>query len=196
MSFKHKSPRTWQPPAGWQILDVLEPNGAQKELQQPVQPLQTVPSTSQGELIAAHTPAVAPMAMLHTPVQHSLSWKQMSPTCVQYEIVDGDGHFPATQVWLQHSLAAMQLLPAVLHEFSGLHMPLTHCVLQHCGPPALHACPSERHCAVLHMPPTQLRLQQSVATVQLAPAWLHAPIVQMCAAVSQWPEQQVELSLQ
>jgi hypothetical protein len=64
------------------LVDV-EPKGAQKELQQPVQPLQTRPSTWQGELMAAQVPAVAPWAMLHTPVQHWLSWKQMSPVCVQ-----------------------------------------------------------------------------------------------------------------
>jgi hypothetical protein len=69
----HKSPSTWQPPAGWQILVEPDPNGAQNELQQPVQPLQTVPSTEQGELIAVQVPAVAPAPMVQTPVQHSLS---------------------------------------------------------------------------------------------------------------------------
>src|SRR5579871_4382226 len=121
----------------------------------------------------------------------------MSPTCVQYEIVDGEGHFPPTQVWLQQSLPAVQLLPAVLQPgFSAWHLPLTHCVLQQAGPPALHACPSEMHCPPAHVPLTQSRLQQSVASLQMAPVWPQLPSAQMCDVVSQWPEQQAESEAQ
>ena len=38
---------TWQPEAGWQIFEPALPNGAQNELQQPVQPLQARPSITQ-----------------------------------------------------------------------------------------------------------------------------------------------------
>jgi hypothetical protein len=122
----------------------MVPNGAHKELQQPVQPVQVRPSTLQLDVIVAQVPAVAPMAITQTPVQHSLSWKQMSPDCVQYETCDGAAqvidvglHLP-----LQQSVSMVQLLPAVLQPPglpSGLHMPPTHCVLQQAGPPAVHA---------------------------------------------------------
>ena len=58
-------------------------NGAQMELQQPVQPLQTVPSMEQLVAMAEQVPAVVPLAPVQTAVQQSLSLKQMSPTCVQ-----------------------------------------------------------------------------------------------------------------
>jgi hypothetical protein len=76
---------------------------------------------------------------------------------------------PPTQLWLQQSLAFMQLLPAVLQVLSGLQVPLSHWVLQHCWPPTVQGCPSETQAAALQVPLTQLRLQQSVAWVQLAP---------------------------
>jgi hypothetical protein len=63
----------------------------------------------------------------------------MSPVCVQYEMLDGEGHLPATQLWLQQSAAEVQALPAVLQVLSGLHAPITHCVLQQAAPPAVHA---------------------------------------------------------
>jgi hypothetical protein len=44
LSFRQRSPSTWQPLAGWQMLTPVR-NGAHTRLQQPVQLLQTVPST-------------------------------------------------------------------------------------------------------------------------------------------------------
>src|SRR4051812_30610047 len=139
LSLPHKSPSTWQPDAGWQIFEVPVPKGAQYELQQPLQPSQVKPSTRHGVVIAEQVPAEAPAATVQAPVQQSASWKQMSPTCVQYEICDGAAHVPPTQLALQHSPLPPHVLPAVLHVvFSGLHEPDTHCVEQHESPPAVH----------------------------------------------------------
>jgi hypothetical protein len=74
------------------------------------------PSTEQAPPgIAPHVPAVAPLAMVQMPVQHSPSLKQMSPTCVQNEICDGTAHVfvVGLQVPLQQSLSAAHVLPAV-----------------------------------------------------------------------------------
>jgi hypothetical protein len=79
----HRSPWTRQPDAGWQILLFDCPKGAHSELQQLVQPWQTVPSTAHPVGSVAHVPGAAAVAPVHAPVQHSLSWKQMSPGCVQ-----------------------------------------------------------------------------------------------------------------
>src|SRR6266542_1140656 len=109
------------------MRDPVVPNGWQYELQQPVHPLQTVPSTAQAVPICAQVPAVAPSATVHTPVQHSLSRKQISPVCVQYDTFEGAEQVLSTQVWLQHSLLPPQALPAVLHvELSGWQALLTH----------------------------------------------------------------------
>jgi hypothetical protein len=142
----HRSPSTWQPDAGWQIVDDEVPNGAQYELQQPevVLPVQAVhvsPSTRHGVLRLAQVPAVAPLAMTQTPVQHSLLWKQMSPGCVQYETVDGASHVidVGLHLPLQHCVSLVQALPAVAQvALSGLHAPFTHCVLQQALPPVVH----------------------------------------------------------
>jgi hypothetical protein len=109
------------------MRDPVVPNGWQYELQQPLHPLQTVPSTAQEVLRRAQVPAVAPSATLHTPVQHSLSRKQISPGCVQYDTFDGAEQLLSTQVWLQHSALPPQALPAVLHVvLSGWQALLTH----------------------------------------------------------------------
>jgi hypothetical protein len=68
-------------------MEPVGPKGAQNELQHPVQPLQARPSTMQMLVvvleIVAQVPAVVVVAPAHTAVQQSLSWKQMSPGCVQ-----------------------------------------------------------------------------------------------------------------
>jgi hypothetical protein len=79
LSVWQRSPVTWQPEAGWQIFDVLVPYGAHNELQQPVQPLHTMPSTEQLDATCAHVPATEPLGTSHAPVQQSPSLKQMSP---------------------------------------------------------------------------------------------------------------------
>ncbi len=73
LSLWHRSPKTWQPDAGWQMFTPLAANGAHRREQQSPQPLHTVPSTAQltGELSAPQVPAVAPEAMLQMPVQQS-----------------------------------------------------------------------------------------------------------------------------
>jgi hypothetical protein len=99
------------------------------------------PSTRQGVVIVAQVPAVAPDAIVQTPVQHSLLWKQMSPGCVQYEIVDGASHVidVGLHLPLQHCTSVVQALPAVEQvALSGLHEPFTHCWLQQELPPAVH----------------------------------------------------------
>ena len=72
---RHKSPVTWQPLAGWQILVPLGPKGAHSRLQQSPQPPHTTPSTPEqkvepvgGEL---QVPNVLPTAMVQPAVQQS-----------------------------------------------------------------------------------------------------------------------------
>ena len=81
-----------------------------------LQPVHLSPSTEQVPPgIAPQVPAVAPLAMLQMPVQHSPSLKQMSPICVQNEICDGAAQVfvVGLQVPLQQSASAVQPLPAV-----------------------------------------------------------------------------------
>jgi hypothetical protein len=59
------------------------PNGPQKWLQQTPHPLHTVPSIWQLVLMVAQVPTAAPLAILHTPVQHSTSTRQTSPVWLQ-----------------------------------------------------------------------------------------------------------------
>ena len=74
LSTWQRSPVTWQPEAGWQMWEPEVPNGAHRDEQQPVQPEQSVPSTSQVVPgTAAQTPAVAPAAFWQMAVQQSLS---------------------------------------------------------------------------------------------------------------------------
>jgi hypothetical protein len=54
-------------------LTELVPNGAQYELQQPVHPSHVRPSTRHEVVMFEQVPAVAPEAMVQTPVQHSAS---------------------------------------------------------------------------------------------------------------------------
>jgi hypothetical protein len=141
---RQRSPRTWQPDAGWQIVPPEVPKGAQNELQQRgevLQPSHTSPSTLHEVVSVAQVPALAPAAMLQTPVQHSLSWRQMSPGCVQYEICDGAAHVIVVGLHLplQQSRSIVQAFPAVWQALlSGAQAPLTHWVLQQLAPPALH----------------------------------------------------------
>jgi hypothetical protein len=196
-SLPHRSPSTWQPDAGWQILLPPVPNGAQYDEQQPVQPSQVKPSTRHEVVMGAQVPAVAPDAMVQAPVQQSASWKQMSPSCVQYETCDGAAHVPPRQLALQHSPLPPQLLPAVLHVvLSGLHEPDTHCVLQQASPPAVHGWLSDTHWLALQVPLLQLRPQQSVELVQVEPVGMHADSAQRCMVGSQVPEQQSPLTAQ
>jgi hypothetical protein len=77
--------------------------------------LHTVPSIWQVVVVVAQVPATAPAEMEQTPVQHSLSPRQISPAWAQYETAPGEAHWwSALQVLLQHSESLAQVLPEVL----------------------------------------------------------------------------------
>jgi hypothetical protein len=81
---------------------------------------------------------------------------------------------PPEQSFEQHSSFAVQVLPAVWHAVvSAAHLfavqvPLQHWALE------LQVWPSETHRLLAHLPLTQLKLQQSVAVLQVAVAAAHA----------------------
>ena len=99
----------------------------------------------------------------------------MSPLWVQYETLDGTAHVPFVQTLLQQSpLPFGHALPAVLHMvFTGAQVPL-HTVLQQVVRRAAVAVGGYRR-SMPDVPLSQRRLQQSVATLQLAPAARHEP---------------------
>jgi hypothetical protein len=82
LSFRHRSPVTWQPLAGWQI-ETPEGPGAQRRLQQSPHPEQSMPSTFvqyAGPLGGgAQAPTVCPVAITQFAVQQSPSRAQASP---------------------------------------------------------------------------------------------------------------------
>ena len=80
---RHRSPVTWQPLAGWQILTPVGPNGAHSRLQQSPQLPQVMPSTppqNDGPVGGpSQVPTFLPVAIVHEPVQQSLSRAHTSP---------------------------------------------------------------------------------------------------------------------
>jgi hypothetical protein len=149
------------------------PNGAQKELQQPVQPLHTMPSTAQPVETVAQVPGLVAVAPEHTPPQHWLSALQMSPGCVQYDTCEGLAQWPARHAPLQHSPLPAQVLPAVLHVvLSGVHVPLPHLPEQQLSV-APQGWLSEMQAPAEHVPPAQLNPQQSPLAVQVEPVARH-----------------------
>jgi hypothetical protein len=164
------------------------PNGAQNELQQPLQPLQTTPSMTQEVVRVAQMPAVVAVAPTHTPVQQSLSCRQMSPGWVQYETCIGEAQVPPAHFLEQHSPSFAHMLPAVLHEvLSGLQVPPTHWVEQQVVPPGVQGWLSEMHCVPQVLFDWQLRPQQSVETLHGALSGWHMPTTQLTP--SHTPEQ-------
>ena len=72
---RQRSPLTWQPFAGWQMSTPVSAYGAQSRLQHDPHELHTVPSTPPLQFVApagggAQVPTVAPLAMVHTLLQH------------------------------------------------------------------------------------------------------------------------------
>jgi hypothetical protein len=136
-----------------------------------------VPSTPPEQLVAplgggAHVPTVLPEAMVHPPVQQSVSRAQISPCWMQKD--DPSWHLPLVQRLEQHSVSFAHALPAVRQAvLSGAQVPPVHVPLQHFEP-TVHALPSEMHAfAAAHLPALHWRLQQSVETVQFPPEPTH-----------------------
>jgi hypothetical protein len=80
--------------------------------------------------LAAHVPALCPVAMLQTPAQQSPFFMHMSPLWPHHE----DGwHVPLAQRPEQQSALALQVLPKVWQPPlpSGAHVPFVHVWLQH-----------------------------------------------------------------
>src|SRR6185312_14148434 len=128
------------------------------------------------------------------PVQQSASLKQMSLVWPQNEIVDGAAQVLLfmSQLPLQQSPLLVQALPAVWQPLpSCAQVPLVQALgpLQHGVLPAVHACPSEMHWSVPHVPLTQSKLQQSMALAHVAPDVLHIGCVHRCVVASQLFEQ-------
>jgi hypothetical protein len=74
---------------------------------------------------APHTPTVLPEGMVQVPVQQSAERAQMSPCWMQNDAASS--HWPFVHRVEQHSLAAPQVLPAVLQlVLSAWHLPETH----------------------------------------------------------------------
>lgn len=82
-------------------------------------------------------PSAAPDALLHRPAQHSKSFVQTSPLCVQKEGVLEQK--PPLQYCEQQSVLLAQGLPDVLHPvLSAAQVPAVHLPPQH-SPSAAHA---------------------------------------------------------
>ena len=108
---------------------------------------------------------------------------QKEPPSVQVPLVP--------QVPEQQSPSAWHWLPAVLHEsFKVPHAPLTQEPLQHSAP-VVHVSVSETQVLLEHLPPTQLKLQQSVAALQASLAAAQTPTTDahLSDLGSQMPEQ-------
>jgi hypothetical protein len=105
-------------------------------------------------------PTVAPDALVQRPPQHSASFAQTSPVCVQNE--PPLLQTPLLQSLPQHSAFVVQALPPVRQPgLSGVQVPVwPHVPLQH-WPEVVHAWPSEVHCDVPHVPPVHTKVQHS-----------------------------------
>jgi hypothetical protein len=145
LSFWQSSPVGWQPDGFWQTFSPFcPPVGPQAREQHDAShctlPLgHNVPET-------LHCPAPVPPAawqvpfafvpvFVQLPLQHWPSWKQMSPSCVQYETADA--HTPVWHRPEQQSVFTEQPLPDVRHVPPGLigaHLFPVQMPLQHCGP--------------------------------------------------------------
>ena len=105
-------------------------------------------------------------------------------------------HVPvAPQSPEQQSVPTAHLLPAVLQElFRVPQAPFTQEPLQHCAA-LVHFCASDTQTFVAHLPPVQLKLQQSVEAAQPSPAAAQAPTTEAHFPVlgSQMPEQHSSL---
>lgn len=110
--------------------------------------------------------------MLHRPPQQSPSAVHESPACPQK---DEGAQTPPEQNAEQHCEFCVHTLPSVLQPvFSVEHVPEEHMPLQHCVLP-VQACPSVWHAGMVHTPPLQFRLQQSLAFEQTPPVVTQPP---------------------
>jgi hypothetical protein len=194
LSCRQRSPSMWQPFAGWQILTPVLRYGAHNRLQQSVQAPHTMPSTpplQKDDPVGGlpHVPSVAPLAMLHVPLQHAFPVVQTSPVCTQKDELSEQ--IPFEHRWLQQSALAAQWLPAVLHVvLSGVHLPLPHVPLQQSAF-AVHAALSDVQIVPVHLPLVHVSEQQSVFVVhaELAAPHCPTPAVHVFVAASHFCEQ-------
>jgi hypothetical protein len=137
-----------------------------------------------------HVPTAAPDCLVQIPPQHSMSFAQTSPVCVQ-----NDGlaeHLPFAHSSEQHSLWPLQVFPAVLHSvFSGRQLPELQLPLQHSAS-LVQVWLSETHTVEPQVPPSQTSVQHSVGDEQASPDALHSPtgFVQTFRTGSQFAKQQ------
>jgi hypothetical protein len=99
---------------------------------------------------------------------------------------------PPEQSFEQHSPSVVHVFPELLQAaVMATHLLAVHVPPQHSAF-VVQARPSETHCLLAHLLPTQLRLQQSVADPQVAPAAAHAWVLDahVLVALSQIFEQQ------
>jgi hypothetical protein len=139
------SPIGWQPEGFWQTLLPFSPPVGPHAREQQAAWHCTLPA---GQRVPAtlHWPAPVPPAAAQVPfwllpvttqlpLQHWASWKQMSPSCVQYET--SDEQTPLAQKPEQQSVLTEQPLPDVLQVPPGLmgaHLPFVQRPLQHWVP--------------------------------------------------------------
>jgi hypothetical protein len=81
---RQRSPFTWQPVAGWQIITPVGPYGAQSRLQQPLQSPHRVPSTPSLQYVAPdggapQVPRTLPGAIVQIAEQQSVPAEHTSP---------------------------------------------------------------------------------------------------------------------
>jgi hypothetical protein len=77
---------------------------------------------------AAQVPTVCPLGMVHTPLQHSEFWAQMSPVCWQY---DDGWHVPPAHRPEQHCALPVHASPSVPQVEIDAQVPPAHVWLQH-----------------------------------------------------------------
>jgi hypothetical protein len=121
-----------------------------------------------------------------------LFWRQYEEPTAQRPFV----HNPE-----QHSASPVQVLFAVVHCGFGetaAHFPALQFPVQQVLPDTGQVAPIVRHWVPPHLPPMQAPLQQSVSPAHAAVAGAHFAIdeAQVCACVSQIPEQQEEPEVQ
>lgn len=175
---RQRSPLMWQPFAGWQTFTPVTPYGAQRRLQHEPQSAHTTPSTPPLQLLgpvggAPHVPNVAPLAMLHVPLQQLLALVQTSPVWTQNDELSEQR--PPEQSFEQQVALVVHALPAVLHVvLSGVHFPPAQVPLQQ-SPFAVHAALSDVQIVAPHLPPVHESAQHSVAVVHAVFAAPHTP---------------------
>jgi hypothetical protein len=140
----------------------------------------------------AHTPTLAPSPISQRPVQQSSARAQMSPAWMQNDAESAQ--VPSLHRLEQHCSLPSQALPAVLQErLSATHLSSTQEPPQH-SLPAVQASPSDTQLpAPQWPPPSQSKLQQSVAAPHASPSLPHCSMLDahVSLAGSHRPEQHV-----